>query len=369
MVGPTHATLRRRSLAAALTFALLAACAGTACRKGPVSAQTALDPEAPPSPGTYDPRITDSARVLAGLSPFTNGAHAEVVKSEKWKAWQAEVGERWKQAREARFDPARAWGDGALKGSVGDCRTVMYPFSGADILTPYLLVPGCEGYVLVGTEPAGELPSLDGLTPEQLEHVFGDLRRGLRAVFPRGGAPDARAPAPSTAAGTGGIRGAFPVLAVQLARLNAKIIGASRFDISADGRPMEPTPVTGSSSGAPGLTITFEVPGGRPQALVYFPGEVDDAALRRRPGLWTFLRLQAPFVSYLKAASPLQGERYSLVRDLLLKQSSLVVQDEAGIPVPMFRPVDWSVTAHRAVPTTTSPDGTARLVAFRKKPR
>jgi len=253
----------------------------------------------------------------------------------------------------------RAWAHGELEGRAAGCQTLLHPFGGTALLTAYMLFPSCEGYVLVGTEPVGQLPSLDAVTPSQFASFTDDVRREFPEVF-----PDAGAVRRAGVSGAPRLTGAIPSLLVQLARLDARIVSAARFDITADGRPLESIPIRGGNARPAALSLTFEVPNGRPQSLVYFPADLDDASLRKRPGAWTFLRLQAPFVTLL-LHRPLRGERFALLRDLVGEQSQVVLEAppswvHAAAP-------EWAVAMLSPLPSPAFPRPFTPGVAVRQK--
>ena len=188
----------------------------------------------------------------------------------------------------------------------------------------------------------------------------------LPEVFPE------RSPRRPGAGGSAGPRltGAIPSLLVQLARLDARIVSAARFDITSEGRPLESIPIRGGNARPAALSLTFEVPNGRPQSLVYFPAELDDASLKKRPGAWTFLRLQAPFSTLLSPDAPAQAARFSLLADLLRQQSRVILLAQpcaaSLLGCRSLGAPDWAVSTPPALPTPAFRRAAAPLVAIRR---
>jgi hypothetical protein len=329
-----------------LAVALLVLASTLAGCRGKAASATGREGEAPGSSTPFDAETTDTARVIAGMPPLGSGAFASIVSLPDWLGWESESRVRWSVAWGDRVKPLRDWASAALAADGGGCQTLLQPFGGTEFLFAYSVFPSCEGYVLVGSEPVGQLPSLDAATPTQLAGYFEDVRRAFPEVFTRS---TARHTTPSAGPK---LAGAIPSLLVQLARLDAHIVSASRFDITTDGRPLESIPIRGGNARPAALSLTFEVPNGRPQSLVYFPADLDDAAMRRRPGAWTFLRMQAPFVTLLAPRPPIAAARCSLVRDLILDQSRAILQ--AGPAWTPVRPPDWTVTELATPPASMS---------------
>jgi hypothetical protein len=342
-----HASSRRRLLLL-LPAVLLLSVLVTACRRSPGGGTPpaaggapaggpapAANAPAAPATGAYDVETTDIARVLAGMTPSNTKPFGAVFGQPAWREYEAEARARWSSAWTDRFQPLRSWAEGSLAVAAG-CPTLLQPFGGADFLVAYLAFPSCDGYLLVGSDPAGQLPTPGGLAAGQDLAFVEDVKQAFPEVFGQKdggrGASNARRRPETLAA-----------LLVQLARLDARILSASRVGIAADGRPLDPVPIREGTDTA-AVSLTFEVPGGRPQSLMYLHAGVDDVSIRRQPGMWTFLRLQAPFVTVLAAESGGQGERATLVRKLILEQSRAILQRPGAIPPRLLEPAGWTVS-------------------------
>jgi hypothetical protein len=354
-------TRQRVRLCLPLVLVLALAASAAACKR-PSAVAGGLDAgAASPGVSAYDVETTDLSRVLGGMPPARSQAFPALLGLPAWREYDAEARDRWSAAWSARLQPLRSWADTALKDASGGCRTLLHPFGGTDFLAAYLMFPACEGYVLVGSEPAGQLPTFDAATAAQVAAVADDVRSAFPEVFAKGAGARRRRAAPRRL-------GALTLLLVQLARLDARIVNASRFDIAEDGRPLESIPIRGGNNRPAALSITFEVPNGRPQSLVYLPADVDDAALRRRPGVWTFLRLQAPFTTLIAPASRLQGDRATLLRQLVFAQSRFILADRGDLLSRSLGPRDWSVSTLEQPPASVFGRDATPTLASRRTP-
>src|SRR5205823_5955377 len=124
--------------------------------------------------------------------------------------------------------------------------------------------------------------------------------------------------------GHGNVSGTLPILYVFLARLGYTVVD-----------------VTHVSSPAEGVKITFSG-GEQPQTLYYFKTDLsgsNSAFLR-----WCAAR--GPGLSLLKAASFLMhGDGFSGVRNFLVQNSRVIIQDDSGIPLRAF-PKGWKVNCY-----------------------
>ncbi len=344
-------------LVAALILA--AAVSATACRQ-PAAAGAGPDGAAPPlGTSPYDVETTDIARVLGGMRPVRPDAFASLLEKPAWQAYETEARSRWSVAWSARFEPVRRWAGVELKAASGNCQTLLHPFGGTEFLSAYLMFPGCEGYVLVGSEAVGQLPTFTDATAGRVADMADEVRRSFPEVFAQDAGARRRAAAPVRP-------GALRLLLVQLAHLDARIVNASRFDLASSGRPLEAIPIRGGNARPAALSLTFELPGGKPQSLVYLPAELDDAAMKRRPGVWTFLRLQAPFTTLLAPAGGLAGDRATVLHELIVGQSRVILEDRPVIPERLLSRKRWAVSTLSDPPAGALGPGAAPTLALRR---
>lgn len=333
-----------------LSFALLV-CSLTVGVGYQGSAATAAAPDAPPAVGTpaalapgAGHNLTDTARVLAGLRPAPPSSLAAVAARPEWQAWQREFDNQWTQATRDRFVQMTTWRDRELAPVAGTCTTLMYPFSGPDILNAWLLFPNCKRYILFGLEQPGSLPALDQLSADRLTTLLEETRHALNDLLARNYFIT-RHMLVDTAAQE--LHGTLPLMAVFLVRMNAELVSVRDVEVGEDGQLRGRTSAVKERRAAPGLELVFAMPNHEPQTVVYFRAQAQDAAVNERPGVLPFLEHEAPFNTFLKSASYLlHGNNFTLVRSLLLRKSRLVLEDDSGIPLRFLKAPDWTVVLY-----------------------
>jgi hypothetical protein len=314
------------------------ASARAATRQAPVAAATA-----PVVPGA-DQNLTDAARLLAGLQPSPAGHYAALSAQPEWRAWQKEFDGQWTQATKDRFVQMAAWRDRELKPAVGACSTLMYPFSGPDILNAVLLFPDCERYVLFGLEQTGSMPALNQLPPERLSKLLDETRHSLNELLQRNYFITSHMLQDLAARE---LHGTLPLMAMFLVRMDAQLISAREMELAEDGTLRPRTPPSPEKRVASALEVVFARPGHAPQTVVYFRGDVQDSALKNRPGVLPYLQHQGSFATFLKSASYLlHDQKFGAVRSVLLKQSRLILTDDSGMPLHFMKAPDWAVTLY-----------------------
>jgi hypothetical protein len=268
--------------------------------------------------------INDTARFLAGipvkgpLEPFTHDA--------AWLDHARNLDSAWMKKDYFQVRPIRSWMLANATDSYASRSTVYYMFGGPDFLYANLFFPQAKTYILAGLEPVGQVPDLPRMDVASLRTDLNALRSSMHTVLQTHYfiTKDMRAELARPNLG-----GTLPILYVFLARLNCTILDTTYVN-----------------SPAPGVKITFTRDGG-PQTLYYFKTDLSG-------GNSPFLKwcaAQGPGQSLLKAASYLMHtEGFTGVRNFLLENSRVIIQDDSGIPLKAF-PKTWKVDCYgRYVP-------------------
>ena len=324
---------------------ILSVVGSTACRRSTATAsrQDARVTRVPRTPSSMTgSELTDTARVLAGLPPDPASPLARVAARPEWQAWQREFDIQWTQATKERFAKMAEWRDRELAPATGSCDTLMYPFSGPDILNALILFPDCKRFILFGLEPVGSLPALEQLSAERLTRLLEETRHALNDLLARNYFITSHM-LQDTAAQE--LHGTLPLMAVSLVRMNARLLSVRDMEIAEDGQLRPRTPATKDRRAASAMEIVFERPDHQQQTVIYFRAQAEDKAINRRPGVLPFLEHQAPFATFLKSASYLlHGSDFSIVRNLLLQDSRLILEDDSGIPLRYLKAPEWTVS-------------------------
>lgn len=268
--------------------------------------------------------VDDTAKFLAGL-PVT-GPLEPLTHDAAWLDHARNLDSAWFKKDYLQIRPIRAWMLANAPEQYTSAATVFYMFGGPDFLYANLFFPQAKTYILAGLEPVGQVPDLTRMDPAALRTDFNALRGSMHTVLQTHYfiTKDMRAELARPNLG-----GTLPILYVFLARLNCTVLDTTYVN----------TP-------APGVKITFTRDGG-PQTLYYFK---TDLAGGKSPFL-KWAAAQGPGNSLLKAASYLMHtEGFSGVRNFLLENSRVIIQDDSGIPLKAF-PKSWSIDCYgRFVP-------------------
>jgi hypothetical protein len=262
--------------------------------------------------------LDDTAHFLAGM-PVT-GPLAPLTRDPAWLDHARTLDGAWLKKDHYQIRPIREWMLANAPQPYAATNTVFYMFSGPDFLYANLFYPQAKTYILAGLEPVGAIPDLARMDIGALRTDLNALRASMHTVLQTHYFITKDMRTDLTRANLGGT---LPILYVFLARLNCTIIDTTYV-----------------KSPAEGVKITFATArGGPPQTLYYFKTDLSG-------GPSPFLKWcasQGPGVGLLKAASYLMHtEGFSGVRNFLLNNCRVLIQDDSGIPLRAF-PKNWKV--------------------------
>lgn len=273
-----------------------------------------------------DPRpssLQEQAEFLAGI-PLGKGSFLHSLqKSPEYRQHQKELQEQWAFCRKVRYGTMQQWARDHLANIPSTRGVLRYLFGGPDFLNAYAFFPDTRVMVLGGLEPVGEVPPPEALDPASLGGALKALDEALHTSLFCGYFITSEMK-PQLVQGS--FRGVLPVLYTELT-LTGNVIDSVTMV-----RPF----------GSPGVQIVYHRPGGPPQTLYYFQADLSNGRECRRFLDW--LADLGPGASYLKAASYLLPlDSFSETRNFLMRTSTLILQDDSGLPFRSFLPGEWKI--------------------------
>jgi hypothetical protein len=285
----------------------------------------------------------DTARFLAGLRPSPGSPLNTLTKSAVWQRHAARFDALFELKDRASLSKIRVF---ATKEIPQTDRPLLYFFSGPDFLYANAFFANATTYVLSGLEPAGEIPRMEELNPRALEYTLHNTERSLSSILSLSffQTDDMR-----RQLSAGPVFGTLPILYVFLARAGKTISEAETIVLDQEGNVKQADAerksgeIGEAQDGARGLRIVFSDKNHPRQTLYYFSGDVSNDGFRKS-GLLKFCDKLGQANAFIKSASYLlHRDRYADLREFILKQSTLVLQDDSGIPVSYFDPLKWEL--------------------------
>jgi hypothetical protein len=264
----------------------------------------------------------DQADFLAGLPVSGGTAVAALQKSSGYESHRNELAAKWDYCRKARWEAMQSWARKNL-GHSSTRGVVRYLFGGPDFLGAHAFFPNADVIVLGGLEPVGMVTPPETLAPAALEASLAATRQAISTALFAGYFVTREMNAQLR---QGNFWGVLPLLYAQMALTGNKIVSVEMV------RPF----------GSPGVKIGYRRGMRGTQTLYYFQANVANGAECGRFMSW--LGSLGKGASYLKAASYLMHrDGFSQVRSFLLETSTLLVEDDSGIPFRHFDRGLWKI--------------------------
>jgi hypothetical protein len=282
-----------------------------------------------------DPMADATAKFLAGL-PLGGTALESKGLDPAWTKHAAEFDKAWAELEKDELSKIRDWAPAFLGESYTVSAPMFYMFSGPDFLYANVFFPNAGTYILCGVEPVGTIPDVDKVPGHVLASALANLRKSLESSLSWSFfiTKHMKVDLNQTQ-----FSGTLPVLYVFLARAGYTIDSVTPVALDNLGNCLPDT-----AAKTKGIKIGFTGSSGREQALYYFACDLADSNIKTNPGFLKFCEQQGRGVSLIKAASYLMHrDDFTLVRDFLLNNSNLILQDDSGIPYRFFSNEKWDI--------------------------
>jgi hypothetical protein len=304
----------------------------------------------------------DNARFIAGLPGNEGSDFIKLEKNQDWKSYASWFANTWRRVEEGQMQKVKLWMEEqqpfSIKAiqhkndSVPYLKTLFYPFSGADFLYANAFFPEMEQYVMIGLESVGKVPDIRKIPTDFWENYFLALRTAqddiLTASFFK--TKDMKVDFKIQE-----LKGTLPILMIFLARTGHTIITMEPVQLNDEGKIVDSnsnpnkTLQFGQTSG---VRITFEKNSvnntasnsatdkdkqGKQKILYYFSLDLSNNGLAKKTYFENFVSDLHQPTTFIKSASYLMHEQsFSTIRSFILKHSSILVQDDSGIPLRYF---------------------------------
>lgn len=277
----------------------------------------------------------DTARYLAGLKPSDGSVLEPFTKERGWISHSRALGKAWAGVDKNQLVPIKAWVEKYITKSP---KFMLYTFSGPDFLYANAFYPDASTYVLSALEPVGPIPDITKLSRGHRSGGLQNLRVSMQAILNYSFFITKKMKTQLR----GKFKGTLPVLYVFLARSGKSIETAELIALDKDGNvsPREGKAPKGEVRGA---KITFTDGGGEKKTLYYFSTDISNGGLKKT-GFLEFCKKFGAAGSLIKSASYLpHSGNFTTIRDFVLSQSEVLVQDDSGIPVRFLAKDKWKL--------------------------
>lgn len=235
---------------------------------------------------------------------------------------------------------------------------VLYPFSGADLVSSVLAFPDADLHIHLSLEHGGPPDALDQLSAEQRGNGLLKLLESSKGLLNYGDSKtkDLRL------AHLEDLPGKLPITLIGLSAHDAKVVSVRYFEILGDGTVHYYTPK--EMEGArpkighraefdarySNFELAFTLPGSdRLRLMQHVATNLHDKYLGAESGQGIRAWLQGlGRVSFITKAATylLWSDGFSTIRDIAVEQSEWMISDATGVPTRYLPTADWEVTPY-----------------------
>jgi hypothetical protein len=281
----------------------------------------------------------DTAKFLAGMPVDPRSPLAPLAQTPAWQEHAALFETQFAKLTRGKFSRLHLWQDTSVPELKDSIPVVYYMFSGPDFLYVDQFLPNASTYIMCGKEALGPAPDplkIDiGYLSGALQNLETAMKSSLTATYFV--TQDMKVDLQRQE-----LNGTLPILYVFLARADKSIRDVTFVSLDRGGGLHQGAPGRGGTSGV--HIIYVDNASGRQQELFYFTTDISDGGIAANPGFMKFCEQHGVGASFLKSSSYLMFENgFNRVRDFLLGNSNLIVQDDSGIPVTYFDPNKWNL--------------------------
>ncbi|MCX6137616.1 MAG: hypothetical protein NTV54_09010 [Ignavibacteriales bacterium] len=289
-------------------------------------------------PVTIDSLNNDIANFVSGIVP---GKFLKLrAELPWWKTYSASIDKEWDIVRENKVRPIRSWADSLQISKDMNGQTLFYPFSGPDFLYANLFFPTVKNYVLIALEPLGTLHNVTMEENEYSEHYLQQIQKSLFFSTHDG---FFRTKSMEKELNQIDLNGTVHLLLFYIKRCGYQITAVTPIELDTAGNVL---PFDASNLGTvTSVKIDFCDSTKRDtKTLYYFSYDLSDENLQKHPRVLRFAEQMGTQSTLLKAASYLlHRPEFTIMRQYVLNNSQLILQDDSGVPYKRFDRSGWTV--------------------------
>lgn len=314
-------------------------------KQNSITPETPLAGKAAPAIA-FDQSITDAARFVAGMKVDKESSFYALTQTPEWKNYALTCDTSWNRFNHNIAADIKQWANAEIPADKRALKTVFYPFSGPDFLNANIYFPNAEEYIMFGLEPHGSIPDPEKVASENMTAYLNAYSNTINSVVNQSFFHTKKM---AVNFKTKALDGTTPILLLFLARANKKIISVKPFRFSETGSLNylpEFATYTGEKGYGSGVEIMFcDSVQDKAKKIIYFSANIADGGLGNDLPTRKFLEtIQPHCATFVKSATYLMHKSYfSIIRNTVLKNSDLILQDDSGIKYSFFDPAKWNI--------------------------
>ncbi len=296
--------------------------------------------------------INETALLFAGKDIPEESRLFQYSQSAFYKSYRQQMQSSWNSLQKPNIRKISDWWQKHKPSRHGD--SVLYPFSGPDIMNALTFFPDAGSIIMFGLEPPGVIPAPAGMPADQITRGLNGLRGSLGDILHMNFFKTEGMAAEMSNKSFNSIGG---IIMYFLATNDYTIVDAKKIAIDAKSEVVPGKPSDDRinwqnppKSRIPGVEISFRKGSGKTKTVRYYMLNVIDYALNTSsPNFIPYLKKEGPYATIIKSASYLMhndNEKFTQIRAAILASTSYLVQDDSGVPLRYFKADRWKLAFH-----------------------
>ena len=305
--------------------------------------QTKSDSTKNVSNDTIHTKYNEIGRLIAGLDSLPK--FKEIKNQKVFLDLYNSVTEKYKKIEADRLSKITSWVTDILnKEQLPDNNFCFYPFAGGDFIHVNFLYPNANDYLLFALEPVGSLPDFHNYKEEEIIMYLKNLDSTLRNIYSNSYFITKHMNQDMYRKGS--VDGVLPLIVWGTAKSGYDISSIRYFNLDSLGEMVFVSDTAKNVKKSKGVYIEL-LKNGKKKTLRYLSADIANDALAKNGAAKKFLEKNVPdgkTTSFIKSASYLlHYDLFSNIRDIILSKSSIIFQDDTGIPYRFVKNSDWKI--------------------------
>ena len=245
------------------------------------------------------------------------------------------LSQHWDLMRERLLNPIASWKKTSLPEACKETKFLFYPFSGPDFIISNEIFANMNRMIMFGLEEPGK--DISYLGKDYAASMLPQMKVKLRDYFGKSYFITGNMMKDFK---SDSVRGVAPLLCTFIVRSGYSIISIKNFYIDSTGKKnYSMLDVADDEDAVKGVEVKYTKDQKTESSIDYLSFRAEDASIDKHPELKTYFEANIPdqTCTYFKSASYLMHYgSFSYIRDLCLKKSKYILQDDTGIPYKHF---------------------------------
>ena len=296
--------------------------------------------------------LNEAALLFAGRELPKGSKLQQYAETAFYKAYSSQIESAWDSLQRPNLQKINEWWKAYKPSHYPD--TVLYPFSGPDIMNALVFFPDADNYLMFGLEAPGIIPDPHAMTADQITRGLNGLRNSLGDILHMNFFKTEGMAAEMSNKSFNSIAG---IIMYFLSTNGYTVLGARKIVIDATSNVAAGNPSDDRidwqnppTSRVPGVEITFRKGSGKTQtARYYMLNVIDNALATSSPNFIPYIKKGGPYATIIKSASYLMHNdniKFTQIRSAILSTTDYLVQDDSGIPLRYFKPEKYKLVFH-----------------------